>query len=504
MQSRLLFLLAVLISLFTLGVLWLTDLPLGVSGEWVWGRIVYDRAEIWDALLTGLLIVFIGGVYCGLVWKAVPKIDAAGFVETTVWLIGLMITGFCWLFVVQLTPPAGYGISKSVWVLYYPMASGYFHEAKTRPEPMQEYLANYEEDIQTKDNARRVLHHGTHPPGLFIAYRGLISLCDSSPGLAKAILSTQPGSVRAMFEEIKPSPPDSERAVIWLATLLTQLLGAMVVLPLFLLARQISSPRAAFLAASCWPLIPAMAVFLPKSDVLYAFLGMTFLAAWWISWRGNFLLGCFLAGIVLAVGMLLSLALLPIAFLAAVITLWDFLILKENPKTWNRIFALLLAGFAGFSLPGLLLWQNTGINIVMVWWQNYQNHAEFYQHFSRSYSAWFLVNPLETLFALGAPMGVMCCAGIGRCVRNRKHQPRVVWGPIAGVLLMMSLLWISGKNQGEAARLWLVVFPCVVWLTAPAWEENASPKFSSWILAWLGLQLLVCSLTVARVNGFPI
>ena len=73
----------------------------------------------------------------------------------------------------------------------------------TRRKRPVDYLANYEKDIQSEDVKRRVLHHGTHPPGLFLCYRGLIKLCESSPGLVKAVLKTQPPSVSAMFDEIE-------------------------------------------------------------------------------------------------------------------------------------------------------------------------------------------------------------------------------------------------------------------------------------------------------------
>ena len=248
----------------------------------------------------------------------------------------LTAAGFAWLILVQLSLPAGFGLSKSAWVLYYPGPSGYFDEARYRQESAREYLANYEQDIQTEDTKRRVLHHGTHPPGLFLCYRGLINLGESSPGLVNAVLQTQPPSVSAMFDEIELRSRQSgkllqgsDRAVIWLMALITHLCGAAVVVPLFFLARQIASKPAAWTAAAFWPLVPALAVFLPKSDVLYAFFGTVFLAVWLSGWKRRCFLRCFLAGVLFWWGMLFSLAMLPVALLAGLLMWVGFLCLLK-------------------------------------------------------------------------------------------------------------------------------------------------------------------------------
>lgn len=509
------FLAASLLSLIMGGVLWFTELPLGVPAEWVWGRIPYAAADGWDLLSHGLLCLLVASGYTTFVRWGADRIEAASVARRGAFLTGLGGLGFAWLFVVQLCPPAPFGISKSPWVLYYPMASGYFHEARFREESTADYLAHYEKDIQSEDKSRRVLHHGTHPPGLFVFYRGLLGLCESSPKLVETVVATQPPSVVAMFDEIESRQrlvgktlKDADRAVIWIATLLTQLCGAATVVPLFFLSQTIASRRAAWIAAGFWPLVPALAVFLPKSDVLYAFLGMWFLAVWWSGWQRNSLWRCALAGLIFWLGLFLSLALLPLAFLAGILLLWDGLFRRgsdaaDGKSTLAPIVFRILAGLIGFLLPCVLLWWRWDLNLAAVWWQNYQNHAEFYQHFQRSYAEWLVVNPLETLFAVGAPLFVLAVAGVWQGGRDRKSWPRADWGPVVAILVTLGLLWVSGKNRGEAARLWLVVFPCFVWLSARYWDQVGSPN-SRRVTTMLVLQIVVSWLTVCRVNGFPL
>lgn len=513
------FLIALLLSWISAGVLWITEIPLGIPGEWVWGRIPYESVDQWDAISCSLFCLLVGGVYTAFVRWGANRMEAASRRLRAGFLAGLVGFGFLWLFVVQLCLPAVYGISKSPWVLYYPMASGYFHEARFREETLSDYLANYETDIQSQDESRRVLHHGTHPPGLFVCYRGLMRLCESSPRFVQAILHTQPPSVAAMFDEIESRQRligktlrECDRAVIWLATLLTQLCGAATVVPLFFLARTNASRKAAWIAAAFWPLVPAIAVFLPKSDVLYAFFGMLFLAVWWSGWRRNSLGRCVLAGGIFWLGLFLSLALLPVAFLAGILILWDVLFAGKDTESKPSVRQWVLrigAGVIGFLLPCVFLWGTMGLNLAAVWWSNYQNHAEFYQHFQRSYLEWFWVNPVETLVALGAPIFVLAWAGVCQRGRDGQSSTRTDWGPVVAILITLGVLWISGKNRGEAARLWLVVFPCYLWLSARYWDRMDSTSVESshplrLMSAMLVLQMLVCWLTVCRVNGFPL
>ena len=190
--------------------------------------------------------------------------------------------------------------------------------------------------------------------------------------------------------------------------------------------------------------------------------------------------------------MFLSLALLPMAFLAGVLVLWDVLFprgsefwggacrlgnaggfaslrpqspqtkISHRPAVWR-----MGAGLVGFVVPCVLIWGMFNLNLAAVWWQNYQNHAEFYQHFQRSYAEWFWVNPLETLFAIGAPGFVLAWAGVWQFWKDRPLMKRADWGTVVAIVVTLGLLWISGKNRGEAARLWLVIFPCALWLSAP-------------------------------------
>ncbi len=304
--------------------LWGADIPLGVVGT-----------------------VAVGTVYVGLVVLGQRRITVSKRGEVASWLAGLAVAGFAWLWFVQQSPPAEYGLSRSVFVLHDPGASGYFTVARNEADDVSRFLGTYEARMVEGD----VFHVGTHPPGLFLLHRGLLATCEWSPTMTSLVNATQPVSVLDTFESIntyvRSNDPltESEQAALWLGVLLTQAVAVAALLPLYLLVRQTHSRSAAWMAAAFWPLTPALAVFLPKSDALYPFLGLLFLWLWQeglLRRRGWM---CALAGLTMWAGLLMSLALLPVALFAVLRTGWG--VWKHEADEPPRRFVATATTWAG-------------------------------------------------------------------------------------------------------------------------------------------------------------
>jgi hypothetical protein len=365
-----------------------------------------------------------------------------------------------------------------------------------------------------------VLHIGTHPPGLIVAFRGLLALCRAAPAATEWVLASEPGSVRASFAAIKetagPSstPLDSiDRAVLWLATLLAQAFAAMTVFPLFGLLRRTCTPRASWLAVAFWPAVPAVALFLPKSDALFPFFAALILWLWLSGLDQRSHARCFLAGLTLWLSLFLSPAFLPVAFLTACVTLWSCLFRAGDssfaPSFGERsLTAPFVSGSIGFALPIVLLWLLARLNLMTIWSLNLRNHAAFYGQFQRTYGKWLLINPLEFAVAAGVPL-VLAATYSG--LRQYRTQGMAACGPVVGFLATWGILWLSGKNSGEAARLWIFLTPFLVWIAGPAFDPVPGPPAdparnpplttATGRLA-LALQLAVCGAIVMRVIGF--
>jgi hypothetical protein len=503
-----------LVAAGSLVVLWLTNLPLGVPGEWEWDRIPIARGE-WLAVVLGWLAAgLVGALYIGFALVGARRVERAPRWQVAGWLAGLTLGGFAWLWVVQDSPadPA-YRMAKTGWVLYFRGTEGYFDQARYVMRDVPSYLAGYEQVMAQGD----VLHLGTHPPGLMLFHRGCIKLCESSPLLRDFLLRTQPASFREAIdqtEELNRGSPreitPSDRAALWLAALVTQALAAATLIPIYLLVARDHSRTVAWLTAALWPLVPALAVFLPKSDALQPFFGALFLWVWLEGFRLGRLGLCCLAGAILWLSMFLSLAILPIGAAAALLTVWEGLLCDRSERSVAapRDWALRIGAAAiGWAIPIVALAGFFKLNLLRVWSWNYHNHAGFYQQNVRTYWLWLIANPIELAFALGAPLALAAILGIYFQLRSGWHRRAA--GPAWCLAAIWLLLWLSGKNMGEAARLWLIIMPWPVWLASgyfAAYFETPqleSGRFSNRAaLVLLAVQTIVCLGTVTRVTGF--
>jgi hypothetical protein len=448
-------------------------------------------------------------------------------------LIGLFAAGLLWVVTLQAFAPFCCGLEKAGIVNYYRCNSGYFLRAKLAERDLRTFLGAYERGISTRTpqptrtpqagapdwplpDWERVGHIGTHPPGLIAGYALLIRLFEHSPRLTEAVLATQPEIVREFFDVIATYPDNAagpllqtDRAVLWAASILTHVLAIVTLVPLYFLLRRTCSPEASWQAVAFWPTVPALAVFLPASDTLLPCFGITFLLFWLKGWDRRSAVLCGLSGIVLWTGLFVSLAVLPSAALAVAMTAWEGWICdrSQRPSAPGTSLLRALVWFGlGISLPTLLLWAWAGIRLPVIWFWNLSNHAEFYRCFSRTYWKWLLVNPTELAVAAGLPLTMLAAAAYYRAGKNWRNKAA---GPLWCCALVWGCLWLSGKNSGEVARLWIVLTPWLCWLAAAGMtrrqEESAyGNRWSSaiwWVpLAW---QLLLGILLASTVTAFP-
>lgn len=510
-------------------VLWLPALPLGVPGEWTWNRVPADPARRAEQLLGVLLAMGAAAVYLLICRLGAERIATAGRTERAGWLAALAAGGFAWLWIVQDSPLWEFGLSKAPRVLYYPSSSGYYTLARDIGD-VAAFLRGYEALMAQGD----VLHIGTHPPGLILILHRLLWLCRQCPGVAHLVLETQPAGVRESFEVIAAHAPlpAADQAALWLAALLVQLLAAATVVPLYALVCRDWPRRTAWQCAAFWPLVPALAVFLPKSDALYPFVGVLLLLTWIQGHRRGSPLLCFGAGVIFWLGLFCSLAMLPVGVLAALVAAlgrpWPGEAARSAfpaaRRTLLRFGKTAAWAAAGFLVPTLVMWIAWDLNLVRVWAWNYRNHAAFYAQYERTYWKWLVVNPLELTLAAGAPLCVLVLSRYAQLWKQAGDRFSPAAAPCWACAAVWGLLWLSGKNMGEAARLWLFLMPWCPWLAAGALEpapsraDNASrgaesagaqhaasggcaPSSPLWLPALI-LQAAVTVATVTRVFGF--
>ena len=521
-STKVLFWLAQIVGVAaTIGLLWGSEIPLGIPGEWTWDRIAYD-AEALQAITIDWGIAGIATVgYLIVCLFADRRVLEANRWEMTGWLAALVLLGAVWHGVAQECPPDPHRLSKAPWVVWYRSTQGYYAEARFAASEDPEYLAKYADRMKEGD----VLHFGTHPPGLIQLHQWVIGFVSRSPKLQSWLLAYQPDSVRASLDVLADTSKDSknpltdlDRAALWLSALLAGLAAMSTVAPLFCLLRRTCGRETAWRIVCFWPLIPALAVFHPVSDLYLPFFGTLFLATWGRAWTERSWLTGIAAGVVMSVGMRLSLAMLPVAFLAAAWTLADCLFAESTDSLSRRVKHLALCVVSALgsfaALTYMARWQSS-LDLPAIWLQNFRNHAGFYAKYPRSATTWMLVNPLELALAAGAPIFVMAVSTWLSCTHGCLKSGRSLASFRLWCLVTLLVLWLSGKNSGEVARLWIFLLPWLLWVagreqqvtakivigpgqTLPEYAGSPSKGWATLLI----LQAIVCVATVSRVDGF--
>jgi len=232
------------------------------------------------------------------------------------------------------------------------------------------------------------------------------------------------------------------------------------------------------------------------------------------------------AGLLAFVGLFLSLAMLPVAAwlgLTTILSLWKTstpvaavgspaLESPEQQATFDslrlrRVFRLIAVAIVGFVIPIVVLFAIFRLNMLHVWQLNFANHAEFYTHSSRTYVAWLVANVLELVLAAGPPLAVMAAAGGLSAVRVFFQGGSNRGASVIAAMLVLGLLWISGKNMGEAARLWIPFLPWMILAAGRSFrvsadDVSANTSFNRRWLLIAGLQAVAAILTSTRIDGF--
>ena len=479
-------------TLVTVGLLWFSQVPLGVDGEWTWKRHVTPAAVVfaqWSVTVFPAAIIFLGFVICGR-----NRMRRARSLERAMWIGALVGIAYAWTSIVQTTTPESYRLVTSRWVTYSPAMSGYFLLAR-EAEDFNQFLATYEARVAEGD----VLHIGTHPPGLYAFHKILLETCNRSAAVTGFISRCSNRNSLSAFRTVeasarlRPFLSKSELAALTFAGWLMQLAAALTIVPIYWLARNFAKPGEAWAVAALWPTLPAIAIFLPKSDAMFPLLSMTVLAAWVATLRSGSLRDMLIATLTFWLGLTCSLAMLPVAAVAFVLTCFAFADGEAIQR--KRILRSTLSGGFVFAASTAILWLR-GINLPMIWSWNYRNHAAFYEHYTRTASDWLPLNLIELAFSVGLPLTLFAVAQVFVGVRTDKGVRRYAIAT-AGIWM---LLWLSGKNCGEAARLWLFLMP---WpLPGLAWRGSIGEKHDR-IFALLMIAQLLCAVaTVSRVAGF--
>jgi len=454
--------------------------PLGVPGEWEWLRLPASTgiSVVWFAIAAISILAFAG--FAALGARALGR--AGSSTREAAWVAVLAFASVPVQGVAQEGAPEGYGLAKWIIALQNSGSSGYQTVARLdMPSGLGPFLQAYPTWIKAQDS----LHIGTHPPGLFVVARGLGNLMRANPHLARWVVDHAPGSAKSAVLASRGSGflDRDEAAALILTGALTLLGSALTVVPLYLLARASGSAALAWGSATLWPLMPATLMFQPTADTAFPLLAASAMAsaAWAVRVRSRpvrvaLALG---SGIILAVGMELTLAYLAVGMVVAIL-----LMATPGREGWRDRVVLVTTVGLGFLSVTAAWWAVTSANPFSIWWTNQEHHARFYQGYARSRLAWTWVNLVESTVAVGLASAVWAVVG---CRGPARTIPTASWATLA----VLVALTISGRSLSEVPRLWLPMFPAILLLSATAWERTAAGPWSlGWSVGLVGCQSL--------------
>ena len=486
--------------LLTVLVLW-SGVPLGIPGEWVW------PTRPASFLIAGNLVVPVAvvGLYLAAVEAMVFAVRSAA-VPRAIPLLGLVCAGTVVSIGVQSGVGGVSGLMRSTFLLFDDRASGYFTESRPFVDDLAGFLDGYEDTVAEGE----YLHQGTHPPGLITGYILLDKLVRSVPALqsfSEAIRSPEAVDAAEVLAAYPEGPGPQPYAVLHLFALATVATCAAAVVPIWLLLRPTLTDEAAFRVAALWPLLPSLIVFAPKSDLLLPIFPLTVAVLWRTAVTTAPSVAAYAraaaAGLVAGAGLCISLAVLPTY---AAVAIGGVAASRGLRPGWKPVAALVASGAGGVAvwIAGFGL---AGANLLAIWSGNLANHARFYDYNPRTDWAWLAVNPVEASLAVTLPL-VVFAAVHWRQVRPRpdpattsvEDASRRATRFIAfGVLIAWAMTWLSGKNMGEAARLWIVFDPWVVLVAGLAIGPSLTP--GRWRLLAIAIGIASVA-TVLRVDGF--
>ena len=439
-------------------------------------------------LLPALLVMFSGG---GLTWWLVRTHTelsrgrtAAALTVLTTTCVGLQLT-------------CDWGSGPDAWLdnavasTWSTISNGYLLEA-TRVEGPRELMREYA-GIQAANDKKL----GTHPPGAVLLYRLGLDLFQTVPPLQVLMLDVvdlHPGGVWDIWSVARQAPnvprefePSDVPATLW-CLIFVALLGALGVVPCYLLGAVDGHRRTGLLAAALLAVAPNVIFYYLSLDVVLMSLSAWALCGAVYAVRGEKLaLGPALgAGLALGLAGLISLGAAAPAMLAI-----GYLVLAAAVRhvSWKQALSAAALVVLGVALV-LGIATAMGLATATVYRTALAMHKAGGGGIGhRHYLPWLPFNLIDYAVFVGLPIiFVVIEGGSARSLAGRTAPVL-----LAATVVTLLVLNFSGTVKGETERLWLFFNPALAASAAAAVEARPA---RGWPLACQPLQLLLMALAL--------
>ncbi len=383
-----------------------------------------------------------------------------------------------------------------------PYDSGFF-SVVLGVDDLNAFLRNYP-DVMRQMPDQIGFRPRTHPPGaMAVMWLGGWAL-DRIPVLATPIVDRL--RLYRCEDPALTEFADSQftRAVAQMAL---PLMSGLTVFPLFALGKRLFGHRIGFIAAACYPLIPAVNAWPTFWDVLYPLTMCIALLAVEMGLEGRRPVFFLIGGLAVSLASWFSFGNLVMAAVAVFYGFVRVWMSRRNPqpvetarpehvRQFNWHTALL--GSMWFALGMMSVWFVYWLGWGVTGWQVYESALRAHQEMVRPYWTYLLYNLYDFFLFAGIPVTV--CFVAQSAARSRLSRMGVAPGERAQDALVLTWLAvllgldIVGITRGEVGRLWLFLMPVVLLIGAGAFVAR---RGTTWLfLGALGVQTLVMSLVL--------
>jgi 4-amino-4-deoxy-L-arabinose transferase-like glycosyltransferase len=398
----------------------------------------------------------------GLVWVALRVWDRARRLLKVALLTGLALAS--WWLAIQVCVVDSYRYGFLAFTVASPVTNSYFSVA-TQVEDPREFGETFPQRM-----AGLPIHASTQSPGPILAFHALNRVLDRLPWLLQVVPDRLLAVDHVTAESLAASSHRTYHASGWplptgdhvrkalLAALLLPLLGSLAVFPIYLLGSRLRDPRTGLAAAAIFAVTPSFLLFTSTVDQVYALPAAivavcAFFAVTSPSERRGTLWAA-VGGLVYGGGVFLNLGLLALAPLLLVFGLLMFLRYAPDRRA-TRLVWLALVFLAGAATALLLVWALWGVNLFAVFAESTRLREKFYAvDFPRQRWPWAGWNVLDFLIFLGPPAALLLLRGLGAELRRPRRA-----GVAVALAVTILLITLSGKQRGEAARMWIFLVP---------------------------------------------
>lgn len=440
---------------------WLRGNP---EAGWQWH---YEFQIHYTRLIYPILLIALGIV----LYRRCSQYDFARLNRTKVTLILTAIIVWFFAFQLSVIHLSEGGLSKIPATVISRWATEFFHYARTLDD-YPHFFSHFEEH-----QAQMTSHCSSYPPGAITCFWLTIQLFERNHSLErigwKIVTALVPNADYLMHPPFHLN--QAEITALYFSSYLLVFLSCLLVIPAFLLGRCLYPAGNPFSFILLFMMIPSLYLFAPQFGGLFPILTLLIL---WLIHEGELkdsLLRDALAGLVLAGGLFLTLAM-------GVVGVWGVLYIVSTVPGWKKqsyrillrllvfagiplVFYLVMDWLGGFSLFDMLLRGNI---IVPA--------ATRPDHELRAYSFWSWFNLVDFFLFLGIPCTFFMLWEGMESLRNLTFSGRRTRLLLSFLIVLLGLSF-SGIVLSETGRVWLFLMPLPI-----AWLASAPNLYKSKVL----------------------